>query len=134
MYRKDSDGWLKHADFMLLDMICLQLSFILAYAFRGMEMDLYSDVLYRNMAVFLCLADLVVIFTAGTMKSVLKRGYYKEFVATMKQSVIVMACWQHLSVCDSGRTELFQADPFYHCDYLSVFFLHSKGNLEEFLT
>ena len=89
MYRKDSDGWLKHADFMLLDMICLQLSFILAYALRGMEMDLYSDVLYRNMAVFLCLADLVVIFTAGTMKSVLKRGYYKEFVATMKQSVIV---------------------------------------------
>lgn len=73
MYRKDSDGWLKHADFMLLDMICLQLSFILAYALRGMEMDLYSDVLYRNMAVFLCLADLVVIFTAGTMKSVLKR-------------------------------------------------------------
>ena len=71
MYRKDSDGWLKHADFMLLDMICLQLSFILAYALRGMEMDLYSDVLYRNMAVFLCLADLVVIFTAGTMKSVL---------------------------------------------------------------
>lgn len=52
MYRKDSDGWLKHADFMLLDMICLQLSFILAYALRGMEMDLYSDVLYRNMAVF----------------------------------------------------------------------------------
>ena len=89
MYRKDSDGWLKHADCMLLDMICLQLSFILVYALRGMEMDLYSDVLYRNMAVFLCLADLVVIFTAGTMKSVLKRGYYKEFVATMKQSVIV---------------------------------------------
>ena len=89
MYRKDSDGWLKHADFMLLDMICLQLSFVLAYALRGMEMDLYSDVLYRNMAVFLCLADLVVIFTAGTMKSVLKRGHYKEFVATLKQSVIV---------------------------------------------
>ena len=76
MYRKDSDGWLKHADFMLLDMICLQLSFVLAYALRGMEMDLYSDVLYRNMAVFLCLADLVVIFTAGTMKSVLKRGMH----------------------------------------------------------
>ena len=89
MYRKDSDGWLKHVDFMLLDIICLQLSFILAYALRGMGMDLYSDVLYRNMAVFLCLADLVVIFTAGTMKSVLKRGHYKEFVATLKQSALV---------------------------------------------
>ena len=37
MYRKDSEGWLKHADFMVLDMICLQLAFILAYALRAGE-------------------------------------------------------------------------------------------------
>ena len=78
MYRKDSEGWLKHADFMVLDMICLQLAFILAYALRGKGMNLYGDILYRNMAIFLGLADLVVIFTAGTMKSVLKRGHYKN--------------------------------------------------------
>ena len=74
---------------MVLDMICLQLAFILAYALRGKGMNLYGDILYRNMAIFLGLADLVVIFTAGTMKSVLKRGHYKEFVATLKQSIIV---------------------------------------------
>ena len=61
MYRKDSEGWLKHADFMVLDMICLQLAFILAYALRGKGMNLYGDILYRNMAIFLGLADLVVI-------------------------------------------------------------------------
>ena len=65
MYRKDSEGWLKHADFMVLDMICLQLAFILAYALRGKGMNLYGDILYRNMAIFLGLADLVVIFTAA---------------------------------------------------------------------
>lgn len=64
MYRKDSEGWLKHVDFMVLDMICLQLAFILAYALRGKGMNLYGDILYRNMAIFLGLADLVVIFTA----------------------------------------------------------------------
>ena len=74
---------------MVLDLLCLQLAFILAYALRGKGMNLYSDILYRNMAVFLGLADLVVIFTAGTMKSVLKRGHYKEFVASLKQSIIV---------------------------------------------
>lgn len=76
-------------DFIVLDMICLQLAFLLAYAIRGIGENLYSDILYRNMAIFLGLADLVVIFTAGTMKSVLKQGHYKEFVATLKQSVIV---------------------------------------------
>lgn len=35
MYRKDSEGWLKHADFIVLDMICLQLAYILAYKTFG---------------------------------------------------------------------------------------------------
>lgn len=91
MYRKDSEGWLKHADFIILDMICLQLAFILAYAFRGYGFNIYGDVLYRNMAIVLGLADLVVIFTSGTMKSVLKRGHYREFVATLKNAVVVGA-------------------------------------------
>ena len=50
MYRKDSEGWLKHVDFMVLDMICLQLAFILAYALRGKGMNLYGDILYRRRA------------------------------------------------------------------------------------
>lgn len=91
MYRKDSEGWLKHADFIVLDMICLQLAFILAYAFRGYGFNVYGDILYRNMAIFLGFADLVVIFTSGTMKSVLKRGHYKEFVTTLKNAVAVGA-------------------------------------------
>lgn len=40
---------------------------------------------------FLALPDLVVIFTSGTMKSVLKRGHYKEFVTTLKNAVAVGA-------------------------------------------
>ena len=91
MYRKDSEGWLKHGDFIVLDMICLQLAFILAYAFRGYGFNVYGDILYRNMAIFLGFADLVVIFTSGTMKSVLKRGHYKEFVTTLKNAVAVGA-------------------------------------------
>ena len=47
--------------------------------------------MYRNMAIFLGFADLVVIFTSGTMKSVLKRGHYKEFVTTLKNAVAVGA-------------------------------------------
>ena len=33
MYRKDSGEWLKHIDFILWDMLCLQAAFILAYLF-----------------------------------------------------------------------------------------------------
>lgn len=88
MYRKDSEGWLKHADFIVLDMICLQLAYVLAYAISGYGFNPYGIIIYRNMAVFLELADLIVIFAYGTMKSVLKRGYYRDFVVTVKHSIM----------------------------------------------
>ena len=31
MYKKSSTGWLKHLDFIVVDMVCLQIAFILAY-------------------------------------------------------------------------------------------------------
>ena len=91
MYRKDSEGWLKHADFIVLDMICLQLAYVLAYAVSGYGVNPYAMIIYRNMAVFLELANLVVIFAYGTMKSVLKRGYYRDFVVTINHSIMVGA-------------------------------------------
>lgn len=89
MYRKDSERWLKHIDFIVLDMICLQLAYVLAYAISGYGFNPYAIIIYRNMAVFLELADLI--FAYGTMKSVLKRGYYRDFVVTVKHSVMVGA-------------------------------------------
>ena len=35
MYKKDSERWIKHVDFIILDMICLQIAFVLAYAISG---------------------------------------------------------------------------------------------------
>ena len=42
--------------------------------------DPYADLMYRNMAIVLELIDLIVILFFGTMKNVLKRGYYIEFI------------------------------------------------------
>ena len=35
MYRKDSTGWIKHVDFIILDMICLQIAYLLAGGVRS---------------------------------------------------------------------------------------------------
>ena len=34
MYKKENNSWLKHIDFVILDILCLQLAFILAYEIR----------------------------------------------------------------------------------------------------
>lgn len=92
MYRKDSTGWIKHVDFIILDLICLQVAFVLAYALSGYGANPYQLILYRNMAAFMEVADLVVLFAMGTLKNVLKRGYYKDFVVTAQHGVILGAC------------------------------------------
>ena len=35
MYKRESGGWLKHCDFLLLDMICLQIAFLLSFVVLG---------------------------------------------------------------------------------------------------
>ena len=90
MYRK-AQGWEKHIDFILLDMICLQIAYVLAYALAGYGGNLYSVQIYRNIAIFLELADLVTIFMFDTLKNVLKQGAYQDMKITVQHSAIVGA-------------------------------------------
>ena len=89
MYRKNTKGWLKHIDFIILDLVCLQIAFVLAYFIRHGNICLYNDFLYRNMAIIIELIDLMVLLLFGTLKGVLKRGHYKEFVKTLNHVFIV---------------------------------------------
>ena len=92
MYRRDAKGWLKHLDFMILDLIVLQISFALAYALRhGREglFNPYQMPLYASMGAFLILCDLVIIFFTEPFRNILKRGYYRELEALVQQTLFV---------------------------------------------
>ena len=89
MYRKDNDGWLKHIDFIILDLICLQLAYVLAFAISGYGFNPYASILYRNTAIFIEFADILVLLMSNTLKGVLKRGHYIEFMITLKHCLIV---------------------------------------------
>ena len=43
MYRERAKGWLKHVDFIVLDIVCLQVSFVLAYMTRHGWRDPYRS-------------------------------------------------------------------------------------------
>lgn len=90
MYQRKSNSWVKHYDFIIWDLICLQVAFVLAYVIRHGNVLVYGNVLYRDMGIFLVLVDCVVIFFNNTFKNVLKRGYYKEFKETTKHAFIII--------------------------------------------
>ena len=89
MYQAGAKGWLKHGDFILIDLICLQVAFILSYVIRHGFFNPYEMQSYRNMAIFLEFADIVVFFFFEPFKNVIKRGYYKEFVSIVKQIILI---------------------------------------------
>lgn len=91
MYKKTSKGWLKHVDFLILDLICLQLSFYIAYCIRHGLQNMYANKLYASMAVVLLLVDIVVGVIFENLHNVLKRGYWIEVVQTTKQVLEVFA-------------------------------------------
>ena len=104
MYKKEAEGWFKHFDFILLDMICLQLAFWLAYGVRGLGWNPYTSSIYRNMALIIELADIIVILSFGTFKGVLKRGHYKEFLSCVHHTVLIgMAVVAYLFAIQKGE-------------------------------
>ena len=80
---------MKHVDFIILDILCLQVALMLAYACSGYGWDIYTPILYRNVAMFLGLADLMLLICRETMKGVIRRGHFREFTMTVKQAVFI---------------------------------------------
>lgn len=90
MYKKSAQGWIKHLDFIILDLICLHIAFIIAYMMRHGMNNPYALPIYRNVAFVMTAIDILVIVFFESLKNVLKRGYYKEFSMTFKHVCLVI--------------------------------------------
>lgn len=95
MYKRNVEGWLKHIDFILWDVIALQAAYVLGHMIRyGWGQWPYSEWNwrgdYRSLAVVLVVVDILVAVIFSTMHNVMKRGYLKELIATVKHVAIVL--------------------------------------------
>ena len=83
MYKRESGSWLKHGDFIILDILCIQIALLVAYMFRnGFEFPWKNDT-YQQMAFILAIMDIVVVFFMQSYKGILRRGYFREFKETL---------------------------------------------------
>ena len=90
MYRRKSERWVKHIDFMVVDIISLQISFVLSYWIRLGSLNPYGEQIYLNIAVILTLIDVLVSIFFESFKNVTKRGYYNEFAMMAKHVCLVL--------------------------------------------
>ena len=89
MYRRKPQGWLKHIDFLLLDLGALLLSFALScFTWYGLA-SAWVFSYYLGFFAFYFLAVVLLHIVNNTFSGVLRRGYYREFAHTVKHAAFV---------------------------------------------
>ena len=104
MYQQEKSSWLKHWDFILLDIVCLQIAYVAAYVIRHGFLSPYADSWYRNMAVVITLVQLCAGFLLESYKNILRRGYFEEFKQTaILVSVEILFTFAYLFITKTSR-------------------------------
>lgn len=91
MYKIAIRGWLKHYDFILLDLLSMFLSLEAAYAITERVGQPFLDPRRGSLTVLLLVIDLVVIIAFDDLKQVVTRGYMMELIGTIKHCMLLLA-------------------------------------------
>ena len=89
LYKIKPQGWAKHFDFVILDIISLHIAFILAYISRAGFGNPYTNASYLNLILVYTLVDIIILIYNNTLKGVLKRGLYIELAQTIKHAIVL---------------------------------------------
>ena len=89
MYLGRKSSWLKHLDFILIDLATFMFTYIIAVLICHGQFN-YNDETVRIGLIFFVLSDLLIAFFFQSYKDILKRGSYDEFTCTVKHAVLVM--------------------------------------------
>ena len=90
MYLSAKGRFSKHIDFIIIDLICMELSFVIAYYLRHHDLALFNYTLYRSVLIVLIFINLATCYIFNTMQDVLKREKQLECYATLKQVLLTV--------------------------------------------
>ena len=90
MNRKHTKGWLKHGDFIIMDIILLQLCFIFTYwIFHGISSPYDKDT-YQYLALLMFLGQAITILFSSHYRSIIRRKVIEEIIAVLIYSVEIL--------------------------------------------
>lgn len=91
MGQGNGNSWMKHLDFILLDVVCMELSLGIAYILRdNLGTGVVLGNLYTMMGGILLLVNLVVVLFNESYQGILRRGYLKELKAAFVHTSLVV--------------------------------------------
>jgi exopolysaccharide biosynthesis polyprenyl glycosylphosphotransferase len=90
MYKDGIKGWLKHLDFMILDIFSLELGFILAYLIREGVPEAGIPRIYINVMMMLIFIDICAVFFLNSYSNIIYRTYMEEIKKACTHCAIVV--------------------------------------------
>lgn len=90
MYRRRLNGWMKNMDFRLLDLLSLQIAFWMACSVRHRDFLICFSELYIRLNFLLLFFSFFLGIILPTFENVFQRGFYKEFIATLRHVVLLL--------------------------------------------
>lgn len=89
MYKRTTLKWLKHLDFIILNMILTQAAFVTSYIMRYGFENPYESKLYLQVALVLGFFDLFLGVFLESYSDILRRGYWIEFKNVVRHVLLV---------------------------------------------
>ena len=90
MYKRTENQWVKHLDFLLLDLLGFQLAFRLSYLFLLWYDGSPNESFYSNQACVLFILQLVTSLILSPYSHILRRSKYTELFNVVKTTAVVL--------------------------------------------
>ena len=91
MNRKHTKGWMKHGDFIIIDIILLQVCFVLSYLLIHGIRNPYATESFQELALLMSAGQLLVILFSSHYRSILGRNSVSELISIIFYSVEILA-------------------------------------------
>lgn len=90
MYKRIENEWIKHLDFILLDLLGFQLAFRLSYMFLNWYSSPANEQFYSYQAMGFLVLQLIVILVTQPYSHILRRGNDVEMLRTFETTAIII--------------------------------------------
>ena len=79
MRLKDKYTWLKHWDFILIDILCLFIAFLITYYLKFNTINFWYDPQWGALLIIIICSNLFFMLLQSTYSGILRRRYYQQF-------------------------------------------------------
>lgn len=90
MKRKSTNSIIKHIDFVIIDLLCMQLSFLLGFWIRFGISNPFINIFYIFEDICLFVSQLLFIVFSSNYKNILKRQKFDECVSVIRHGLVVL--------------------------------------------